>query len=757
MAYSTLKCCKFSIVAFIIFQLFAISGFSQKSFRLASETHAAYYLAIKDSIATLNREIERLDKNGSSHDKILSLLHCSNLYTKINQPDQALISANSALVTAQETSDDNGKMLALKQMGICYYLLNFKVEALESFLESFQISKLLNSAKETGFLITQIGKVELELGSFVEALDYAQQALDFYIQENNLEGQAIALRLLGNIHTKLGDLDLAESYLNKSIFILERTGNTDQLSKAYVKLGELRIAQHKNNEALFYLSQAAKIIEKDSSSNQNYGQVLRYYAVALSANKMQDDAVAMAKKSIATLKSFNNTSDDAKSWLVLADIYYAQKKRDEAQRTYQKALDIATQGELKDEKRLAFKGLANVAEQQGKLAEAYQYLKAYNSLNDSILGLSQMSKVIQLENQLITLKKDKELEQKHLEVQQQDLELTQQGNRITILIALLLLAAGIIYHAYRLNKEKKEANEILQSQNAEIEAQADALAMQNNFVEKRNRDMISSLEYGGRIQRAIVPAIPDLKGLINSFVLHIPKNIVSGDFYWFKRRDNLLFFAVADCTGHGVPGAFMSIVGNFGLNKIVNEELTTRPSEILTSLNSLFIKTLERRDRYDIFDGMDIGLCLLNLSTLEMEFSGANISLQLIRKADLENPLQFQPTIHSDKHNLFMLKPNNQPVGSNMEFKPFINHHIQLLPGDSIYMYSDGYTDQFGGPKHRKYHTQELRRKLLTFQQRTMLNQKEILLKEFYRWKGDNEQIDDITILGIRIPKNYSL
>ncbi|HUW06300.1 MAG TPA: tetratricopeptide repeat protein [Williamwhitmania sp.] len=757
MAYGTLKCCKYSIVAFIIFQLFAVSGFSQKSFRLASETHAIYYLAIKDSIATLNKEIERLDRNGNSHDKILSQLRCSHLYAKINQPDQALISANSALVTAQETSDDNGKMLALTQMGVCYYLLNFKVEALESFLESFQISKLLNSAKETGFLITQIGKVELELGSFVKALDYAQQALDFYIQENNLEGQAIALRLLGNIHTKLGNLDLAESYLNKSIFILERTGNTDQLSKAYVKLGELRIAQHKNNQALFYLSQAAKIIEKDSSSNQNYGQVLRYYAVALSANGMQDEAVAMAKKSIVTLKSFNNTSDDAKSWLVLADIYYAQKKRDEAQKTYQKALDIATQGELKDEKRLAFKGLANVAEQQGKLAEAYQYLKGYNSLNDSILGLSQMSKVIQLENQLITLKKDKELEQKHLEVQQQDLELTHQGNRITILIALLLLAAGIIYHAYRINKEKKKANGILQRQNAEIEAQADALAMQNNFVEKRNRDMMSSLEYGGRIQRAIVPAIPDLKGLINSFVLHIPKNIVSGDFYWFKRRDNLLFFAVADCTGHGVPGAFMSIVGNFGLNKIVNEELTTKPSEILTSLNSLFIKTLERRDRYDIFDGMDIGLCLLNLNTLEMEYSGANISLQLIRKADLENPLQSQPTIHSDKHNLFMLKPNNQPVGSNMEFKPFINHQMQLLPGDSIYMYSDGYTDQFGGPKRRKYHTQELRRKLLTFQQRTMLNQKEILLKEFYRWKGDNEQIDDITVLGIRIPKNYSL
>lgn len=746
-----------SIAALIILLFFSLSGFSQKSSKVSIEIPAAYYHTIHDSITALTKDIETLDKKGDAHDKISALLRCSNLYVKINQPDQALITANSALVSSQETSDDYGKMQALAQMGVCYYLLNFKAEALESFLESFQMSKELKVVKETAFLINQIGKVQLELGNFADAMDYAQQALDFFNQENNLEGQGAALMLLGSVHTKLGNFDLAEGYLNKSIFILERIGNPELLSQAYVKFGELRIAQKKNNEALSYLSKAAKIIEKDSTFNQNYAQVLIYYAVALSANGMQEEAISMAKKSIATLKSTNNISDIAKSWIALGDIYSTERELNEARAAYQKALKISTEGELKDEKRMAFKGLANVSEHEGKLAEAYLYLKNYNRLNDSILGLSQLSRVNQLENQLITMKKDREIEQKQLQVQEQDLELTHLSNRITILIALLLLAAGLIYHAYRLNKQKKEANELLQDQNAEIEAQADALVKQNSFVEKRNRDIISSLEYGGRIQRAIVSAIPDLKGILNSFVLHIPKDIVSGDFYWFKKRDNFLFFAVADCTGHGVPGAFMSIVGNFGLNKIVNEEIITKPSDILTSLNSLFIQTLERRERYDVFDGMDIGLCLLNLNTLELEYAGANISLQLIRKQEFEAPTKLQPTNHTEKHNLYMLKPNKQPVGSEINFKPFVNHKIQLIPGDSIYMYSDGFTDQFGGPKRRKYHTQELRRKLLCIQHRTMSNQKEILLKELHRWKGDNDQIDDITVLGIRIPKNYSL
>jgi len=443
-------------VAIFIFQLVAVSGFSQKSPNKAVDRGIPHSKQVLDSIVILNKQVLYFEKKGDSRNKILALLQCSNLYTKTNQLDQALIFSNSALMESQESNDDYGKMRSLIEMGNCYYNLNFKAEALESFLQAFQLSKELKITDATSYLIAQLGKVELELGSFVNAMDYAQQAIEYFTKKNNLEGQATAHMLLGSIHTKLGNFDLADSYLSKAIFLLQRLNSQALLSQAYVKFGQLRIAQKKNNEALSYLSQAAKIYEKDSCSNQNYAQVLRYYAVALSANGMKQEAISMANKSLAILKNTTNNLEIAKTWLIIGDIYANDSKLVAAHDAYSTVLNIATAGELKDEKRLAFKGLADILEKQGKPAEAYWFLKNYNKINDSILGLTQLSRVTQLENQLITLKKDKELEQKHLQVQQQDLELTHQSNRTTILIALLLLATGIIYHAYSLNKKKKE-------------------------------------------------------------------------------------------------------------------------------------------------------------------------------------------------------------------------------------------------------------------------------------------------------------
>jgi len=713
--------------------------------------------AVRDTIKILNKQIDINERKGEVKENIDLQLKLSELYLSIKEFDLALIAANNASTASQEISDDNRRMQALTQMGICYYHHNYKTDALESFLQSFELSKQLKNSKQIAFLINQIGTIQLELGNYADAMDYAQQALNFFVDENNLEGQGTSLMLLGSIHTKLGNLKLAEDYLSKSIFLLKRSKNTNLEGMANLYLGELKINENKNDEALEILSQAASILSKKGADNGNLAQVLRFYAVALAASNRMREAETMARNSLLALGKTYNITELAKSWLTLGDIHFAQHKTAEAQNAYSHALEYAKDGELKDQQRKAFYGLAQVAEQQNLKAKAYEYLKQYTQLSDSILGLNQLSRVNNLESQLETLKKNREIESKQMEVKERDLKLTQLGNRITILIALLLIFSLIIYYAYRLNKHKKEANIILVEQNSEIEAQADELWRQNQMVEKRNKDITDSIEYAGRIQKAIVPEIPPLEGMLNTFVIYIPKDIVSGDFYWFKRKGDLLFFAVADCTGHGVPGAFMSIVGNFGLNKIVSEDMLTKPAEILTSLHSLFIKTLERRDRFDIFDGMEIALCCLNLKTLELQYAGANLPLYLVRSSDSEAPAAYQSEEETLKHTMYILKPNKQAVGAESIFKPFDNQTLNVLPCDTIYLCSDGYADQFGGVKSRKYRTQELRRKLLNLQRRTMASQEEVLLKEFYRWKGSCDQVDDVTVLGLRISKNYSV
>ncbi len=724
---------------------------------VASNTKNVTVGAIRDTIKLLNARVDIADRRGDTKNKIELQLKLSDLYLSIKEFDLALISANNAAISAQESNDDSRRMEALTQMGICYYHHNYKAEALESFLQSFELSKQLKNSKQIAFLINEIGKIQLELGNYADAMDYAQQALNFFVDENNLEGQGTSLMLLGSIHTKLGNLKLAEDYLTKSIFLLKRSKNTNLEGMANLYLGELKIDQNKNDEALEILSEAAKILSEKGAEKENLAQVLRYYAVALAASNRLPEAETMARNSLLSIGKSYNITELAKSWLTLGDIHFAQNKRADAQNAYYHALDYAKEGELKDQLRKAYYGLAMIAESQNQKAKAFEYLKHYTQLNDSILGLNQLSRVNNLESQLATLKKNRELEVKQLQVQQKDIEVTQLQNRITILFAFLIIAAIIIYYVYRLNKHKKEANEILLEQNAEIEAQADELSRQNQMVEKRNRDITNSIEYAGRIQKAIVPEIPPLDKILKTFVVYIPKDIVSGDFYWFKQKGDLLFIAVADCTGHGVPGAFMSIVGNFGLNKIVSEDLLTKPSEILTSLHSLFIKTLERRDRFDIFDGMEIALCCLNLSTLELQYAGANLPLYLVRASDNDAPEVFQSVEETLKHKMYIFKPNKQAVGAESIFKPFDNQTITLQPGDSLYLCSDGFADQFGGGKLKKYRTQELRRKLLNFQQRTMVSQKEVLLKEFYRWKGSCDQVDDVTVLGVRISKTYSV
>jgi serine phosphatase RsbU (regulator of sigma subunit) len=266
------------------------------------------------------------------------------------------------------------------------------------------------------------------------------------------------------------------------------------------------------------------------------------------------------------------------------------------------------------------------------------------------------------------------------------------------------------------------------------------LELQKKKVEERNKDILDSINYAKRIQDAIFPPQELVKELIpESFVLFKPKDIISGDFYWVEKLQNKIFIAAVDCTGHGVPGALLSIVGYNLLSKSINEHNHIKPAEILNELSNGIYKTLRQTgEDAGVKDTMDIALCSIDKSTGSLEFSGAYNSLYHVR----------------NKH-LTEIPADRFPIGVflNGELRKFTNHQMQLKNGDIIYLFSDGYADQFGGPKGKKLKYKQLQKLLVSMQGLSMNDQKNILDSFIEEWKGQTleEQTDDILIIGIKI------
>lgn len=289
-------------------------------------------------------------------------------------------------------------------------------------------------------------------------------------------------------------------------------------------------------------------------------------------------------------------------------------------------------------------------------------------------------------------------------------------------------------------QQENERKKFLENQKDELEKmvtlRTEEVVKQKAEIELKNRDILDNLLYARRIQDAILPEIRLIyETLKESFIIYWPKDIVSGDFYSFSQRDGKVILAAADCTGHGVTGAFMSMIGSSVLNQIINERGITRPSEILNYLNSGISDALKQREN-DVSDGMDIALCTFDLKNLHLQFAGANRPLWIFRNGELME-----------------IKPDKMAIGGFrvMNEASFTNHEMRLQQGDTIYLFTDGFADQFGGIKGKKLLSKNLREILISIQPLSMREQEKRLTTVFGEWKGSMNQVDDVLVIGIRI------
>lgn len=298
---------------------------------------------------------------------------------------------------------------------------------------------------------------------------------------------------------------------------------------------------------------------------------------------------------------------------------------------------------------------------------------------------------------------------------------------ISALIVIIVIGIIIFWnHSLKKEIEKRiEAEEKLQASLKEIH-------YQKLIVEEKSQEITDSIEYAKTIQSAILPSPKVIDEFLqDSFVLYKPKDIVAGDFYWIEAKEDRILFAVADCTGHGVPGAMISVVCNNALNRSVREYNLSEPGEILDKAREIVIQEFEKSET-EVRDGMDIAIC--SLIEDKLEYAGAHNPLWIIRNGIL-----------------LETKANKQPIGKFENLEPYTTHSFQLEKGDTIYIFSDGYSDQFGGARGKKYKTSNFKNLLLSIQESSMEKQLALLEAEFKKWRGSMEQIDDVCVIGLRI------
>ncbi|MCE3280569.1 MAG: protein serine/threonine phosphatase [Bacteroidetes bacterium] len=297
----------------------------------------------------------------------------------------------------------------------------------------------------------------------------------------------------------------------------------------------------------------------------------------------------------------------------------------------------------------------------------------------------------------------------------------QAHRNVYLLVTALIVIIAVV--AVKLLMLNKKTNKILKQK--------------NEMIGEKNKNITDSINYAKRLQNAILPSNDVIDSILpEHFLLYQPKDIVSGDFYWVSGHGNKFVVAAIDCTGHGVPGALLSIVGHNAIAKTVNEMNITKPNDILISMNSIIKKILHQDANSDIRDGMDMALCTFDKATNTLEYSGANNPIYIITEGQMK-----------------VVKATKLTIGSIQEEVKYLpeHHSIPLKKGDCFYIFSDGYADQFGGADNKKFKTSRMQDLLLSINNKPMPEQKTLIHKAFADWKGNNEQVDDVLVIGIRV------
>jgi serine phosphatase RsbU (regulator of sigma subunit)/tetratricopeptide (TPR) repeat protein len=659
-----------------------------------------------------------------------ALCELANISRKSSDNDSARIFAEDALHRSRQYHYRKGEAKAMYQIGVLISGKGELVEAMELFSEAMDIFDSLGERKQYASAALALGNQKMLLGDYPGALDYQLKALRIKQELGDSAALPSAYMSIGNSYHSSGDHEKAAKSFAHAIELDTMYGKRALIGTGYYNLGNVMFGMKKDSLGAKYLLNAIRIAD----ARQDISLLCYTYGLLGQYNYRKGEYTAALdchQRSLSLAEQLEDQRMIISEQRFLGLGYQALNQNARGEEYLLNALKLAADSTLKESRAEVYLTLSDFYASEGRYKESRDYLLRFTALHDSLTNLDK-SKDIMRKEMNFSFEKSRALDNAERLKNEAIYEEDRKRKMIIIysaaaFIVLSLLFLGFVFNRYRVSQRQKA---LIAEQKSEVEKQ-------KSLIEEKNKSITDSINYAKRIQSAILPAVNEFtEAFPESFVYYRPKDIVSGDFYWIASSESHTFYATADCTGHGVPGGFMSVLGASLLNDIVNEKGVTEPADILVMMRDRIILALRQKgETGENKDGMDMVLCRVDRSKRELVYAAANNPVWIMRKDGLHE-------FPADK----------QPVGIGIENPgKFRQHTVALEPGDVIYTFTDGYADQFGGPKGKKFKYAQLRTVLEAQRNAAMPEQELHLARVFDDWKGALEQVDDILVIGVRV------
>jgi serine phosphatase RsbU (regulator of sigma subunit)/uncharacterized protein HemY len=670
-----------------------------------------------------------------------------------SDPNQAMNYANQLIAQSKENTKD--RVNGLNDLGNAHYYLDNYEEGEKILLQGIEIANKIDyrQGKAEGSVI--LGNIYILQGRFSDGLNYFTSALLLFEELKDGNGIANCYNGLGTINLNQEHYEKALEYFDKAIVF----GSDVTKADSYVFVSQIYLRLEAYDDARKFAEMAHELGIKNEDLYVQ-ASALDVEGVVATVNGKFSEADTFLKAALKMKEDLEDLQGTAMTLNYIGQNFKGLNQIDSAMHYILRAYEMADEIGATEELRTSLGELAKLYAILGDYHEAFYHQTRFIEVNEAILNDQASKKIADMEaameakmkeDQIALLEKDKEFQDQVFKIYI--------GVAIFVVIILIVGAAGL-YNRYQV---KKRAHANLEQKNQIIEEQ-------KHILEEKNTEIMDSITYAKRIQTAILPSDRYFSELLPSaFVLYKPKDIIAGDFYWLEQvqEENYtrLLFAAADCTGHGVPGAMVSVVCNNALNRSVREFELYSPSLILDKTRELVIEQFEKSES-EVKDGMDISLCALKGDSLgnnfELEWAGANNPLWVVRRKTLDNLLSayqgnneekviIRPNTENEEFVLFEIKADKQPIGKYAEPRPYINWTVKLQAEDTLYIFTDGYADQFGGEKGKKFMAANMKKLLLSIQNKPISSHEEILNSTFETYRSSHEQIDDVCIIGFRL------